>query len=116
MGISVGDFAEQLLTENKIDTVVNRSQSDPDCPDLDSIDISGDVMSQILSEGFNIETQVEAKPAITEAYKLSLLTRLQKVKEETQAIIDEMTTVGMIGVNMAGPTKDPFKKKKKKKQ
>lgn len=116
MGASIGDFAEQLLTENKIDIKTNMSQSDPDCPNLETVEITDDAMSRILSEGFNIGTKIETKPIITEAYKTSLLNRLERVKEETRAIIDEMTTVGMIGVNMAGPTHDPLKKKKKKRK
>lgn len=132
---SIGDFAEQLLVNDQITAdATNESVADPEAPDIRGVDVDDDMMSRILMESFGkgtpevtqeVTPEVSLprlnKPAkvvqtdLSEAYKTSLLVRLRRVKAETKAIIEEMTTVGMLGVNMAGELKDPFKKKRKKK-
>lgn len=117
--ISIGDFASQLIesqvSKEGAKAFSSSSSGEKDQVDISNIVLSEDITNDILAESFGIKNTV-SKPKVK-----SLREEKRKLKEEFSAIliklkeiIEEMTTVGMIGVNMAGPQKAKKKKRKKK--
>lgn len=127
--ISIGDFAMSLIQKNKDE--YKRSVSNglpvstpiPEGPDLSKIQVDEATVTDIFAKSFGIKKKVVAKP-IQESKRLvekprptskspeQLIAEFEQVLTQARSLIQEMTTCGMIGVNMAGPTK---KKKLKKK-
>ena len=126
---SIGDFALSLIEKNKDE--YKRSTSNglpvsvptPDGPDLSKIQVDEATVTDIFAKSFGIKKKVVAKP-IQESKKIvektkptskspeQLIAEFEQVLTQAKSLIQEMTTCGMIGVNMAGSAK---KKKLKKK-
>jgi len=138
MGISVGDFAEQLMAQDELSSRVGSSkaptfQSDPShysadvtqqAPDISQVEVPNNFV-QSITEG----TQVEAPPVVEEdrnglkeANPMAdkavdiiiegmgrILDDVKTTLDEVKTLLTETTTVGMGGVNVAN---DDAKKKK----
>jgi hypothetical protein len=124
---SIGDFAMSLIEQNKNE--YKRSTSNglpvsiptPDGPDLSKIQVDEATVTDIFARSFGIKKKAVARPVqeskrVEERTKTKspeqLITEFEQVLVQARGLIQEMTSCGMIGVNMAGPGK---KKKKKKK-
>lgn len=127
---SIGDFAMSLIQKNKDEYKRSVSNGlpvsvtpDPTAPDFSKIHVDEATVTDIFAKSFGIKKKVVAKP-IQESKKIiekkkpaskspeQLIAEFEQVLTQAKSLIQEMTTCGMIGVNMAGPAK---KKKLKKK-
>jgi len=127
--VSIGDFAMSLIEQNKDE--YKRSTANglpvsiptPDGPDLSKIQVDEATVTDIFARSFGIKKKAVARPVqeskrVEERIKPKtkspeqLIAEFEQVLVQARGLIQEMTTCGMIGVNMAGPGK---KKKKKKK-
>jgi hypothetical protein len=126
---SIGDFAMSLIEQNKDE--YKRSTANglpvsvptPEGPDFSKIQVDEATVTDIFARSFGIKKKAVAKP-IQESKKIvektkptrkspeQLIAEFEQVLTQARSLIQEMTTCGMIGVNMAGPAK---KKKLKKK-
>jgi hypothetical protein len=124
---SIGDFALSLIEKNKDE--YKRSVSNglpvsvpiPDGPDYSNIKVDEDTVTDIFAKSFGLKKKPVSKP-IKESRIIQtkksvrspevLIAEFEEVLSQARYLIQEMTTCGMIGVNMSGPTK---KKKLKKK-
>jgi len=150
--ICISDFVEDMLTEQTT-RVIEGKESVPDLtrdtanqttpkgapvPDISNVEVPDTLMEmwtgkKELNYGADLDTEPVTEsvkrtpPAKTGAPmdKLpSVVRKLQEAVVEAQKLLIEMTTVGMIGTNLSGPTSDPMrqhsygysKKKKKKKK
>jgi len=141
MSISVGDFAEKLLVQGTVKAPQNTGptlQPDPSvysadvtaqAPDISHVEVPNYFVKSITeSNGDCSKALTEVKVSVDEGVApvdpqgstepLSEMTELKTLIQELKDMIidvkntlSEMTTVGAIGVNMAGPED---KKKKKK--
>ena len=118
--ISISDFASQLIQEEVSkegsQAFVSPSKGKQHQVDISNISLSDEETRKILEESFGFETEtptpnVESHKEEKRRLKEEFTATLAKLKE----LINEMTSVGMIGVNMAGHQKPKPKKKKKKK-
>lgn len=139
-GLSIGDFAEQLIQKDS--TLIKEGKKSPipsvnnpafgleepkDQPDIRQINLEDDYHKRILAESFgeNVEEDttlvhrprrqlklVESKKS--ERTPEDILDEFIFVVEKGKELIQEMTTVGMLGVNLGGPEATKSKKKKKK--
>lgn len=130
MDISIGDFAEQLMAQeqsggkgfNNAPPTLNPTQSaySPDVtqqvPDVSNIEVPADFVASI-AEGKAPEVVQESTPEVSEPQPLtevaelkSLVSELKELVSEMKQTISEMTTVGSIGVNMAGAQSKDTKK------
>lgn len=132
---SVGDFAESLILGQVEDIKQGKSlppklqeaKATANAPtkDISNIEIPDEMMHQILGEGFHPqdappaeampelvwdepEEEVSEPEIITEDTGKALISLLEEVKGMISDL-KEMTTAGMIGVNLGGPCKDPMK-------
>ena len=137
MGISVGDFAEQLMVQDELATKIGSSKAptfQPDsshystdvtqqAPDISQIEVPNNFV-QSITEG----TQVEAPPVVEEdrnglkeANPMAdkavdiiiegmgrILDDVKTTLDEVKSLLTETTTAGMGGVNLAN---DDSKKK-----
>jgi hypothetical protein len=132
---SIGDFAESLILSQVED--IKRGKSLPPkleeakatanapAKDISNVQVPDEMMRQILGEGFHPqdtppaetmpelvweEPESEPEPTIiTEETAQELVSLLEEVRGMVSDL-KEMTTCGMLGVNMAGPVADPMKK------
>lgn len=126
--ISIGDFALSLIEKNKdeykhgISNGLPVATPRPDGPDYSNIRVDEDTVTDIFARSFGIKKKAVSKP-IRESRMLEpkkkpkkspeqLIAEFEVVLSQARSLIQEMTSCGMIGVNMAGPVK---KKKIKKK-
>ena len=129
MTFSVGDFAEQLIAQERVSgkggntsPTLNPVQSaySPDvtqqAPDISNVVVPDDFVASI-SEGKEPVIQQESAPEVTEQQPItevaelkSLVSELKELVSEMKQVIQEATTVGSIGVNMAGSTSKDTKK------
>lgn len=127
--ISIGDFAMSLIQNNKDEYKRGVSNGlpvpapTPQGPDLSKIEIDEATVTDIFAKSFGIKKKVVAKP-IQESKRVvektmperkspeQLIAEFEQVLTKAKGLIQEMTSCGMIGVNMAGSAK---KKKLKKK-
>lgn len=124
---SIGDFALSLIEKNKDE--YKRSVSNglpvsvpiPDGPDYSNIKVDEDTVTDIFAKSFGLKKKPVSKPIkefrVIQTKKSVrspevLIAEFEEVLSQARYLIQEMTTCGMVGVNMAGPTK---KKKLKKK-
>jgi hypothetical protein len=124
---SIGDFAMSLIEQNKNE--YKRSTSNglpvsiptPDGPDLSKIQVDEATVTDIFARSFGIKKKAVARPVqeskrVEERTKTKspeqLIAEFEQVLVQARGLIQEMTSCGMIGVNMAGAAK---KKKIKKK-
>jgi hypothetical protein len=126
-GMSIGDFALSLIQKNKdeykhgISSGLPVATPRPDGPDYSNIRVDEDTVTDIFAKSFGIkkkavsksikESQVVAPKKTTKSPE-QLIAEFEVVLSQARSLIQEMTSCGMIGVNMAGPVK---KKKKLKK-
>jgi len=137
--IDIAAFAESLLTE-RIESgkpVQFAAEQSPDAPDVSDVEVSHDFTSQILNEGYwdkaDIKVIVPTRRVLrkrpVELTKSSDLSEEVQVRKqlfgeyrnklkELDEIVQEMTTVGMLGVGSgavvaSGMTVSSKKKKKK---
>jgi hypothetical protein len=127
---SIGDFAMSLIEQNKDEYKKSVSNGlpvsvapEPNAPDFSKIQVDEATVVDIFARSFGIKKKNVAKP-IQESKKIvqkpkpsvkspeQLIAEFEQVLVQARGLIQEMTSCGMIGVNMAGPTK---KKKIKKK-
>jgi hypothetical protein len=128
---SIGDFAMSLIEQNKDEYKKSVSNGlpvsvapDPHAPDFSKIRVDEDTVTDIFAKSFGIKKKaVEKKPVVEKRVQArvvkenkkspeQLIAEFEQVLIQARGLIQEMTTCGMLGVNMAGPTK---KKKLKKK-
>ena len=136
MSVSVGDFAENLLAGGSVEAPAlagSPLQADPSlysrdvtaqAPDISKVMVPSEFVQSLVEEKTPVipvmEEEVFSPPStpelttsqpITEVTELrSLIKELKDILAEVKSTLVEMTTVGMMGVNMAGPTADKKKK------
>tara|TARA_R110000868_G_scaffold13711_3_gene63596 strand:- start:24527 stop:24973 length:447 start_codon:yes stop_codon:yes gene_type:complete len=127
--ISVGDFALDILKEMAKDPKKSLAPSLKEstmeaigAPDIKNVEVSVDFVNSII-EGKNSIV----KPRVQETKKVvpikeskevrlqSLVERLSGLVKEAKLLMEEMTSTGNIGVNMAGPGNKAGKSPKKSK-
>jgi len=133
-GLDIAKFAEALLNEEVQSgkPVQFQPAQAPNAPDVSEVRVPVDFADQILLEGGWRSDEIikELQPRSqkireSEQYKKQLLTEYEEKVLELEDLIQEMTTVGMIGAGVgpgvgAGPAapglsvSKPKKKKKKK--
>ena len=114
--ISVSQFFENMVNEGNITPEASpMTASDPSMPDLREV-------SEVDVNSFFGKPSAPKKQVVTEAKApskdlkqemLELMVEFKQVVQKANKLFSEMTTVGMLGVNMAGPakkSKDCFKK------
>ena len=137
---SIGDFAESLILGQVEDIKKGKSlppkleeakaTANAPAKDISNVQVPDEMMRQILGEGFHPqdtppaetmpelvwdepEPEPEPEPTIiTEETAQELVSLLEEVRGMVSDL-KEMTTCGMLGVNMAGPVADPMKKSAK---
>ena len=112
--ISVSKFFEDMVNEGNIKPEANpMTASDPSMPDLrevPEVDIN-DLFGAPKQKKVVTESKAPQKDLKQEM--LDLMVEFKQVVQKANKLFSEMTTVGMLGVNMAGPSKkskDCFKK------
>lgn len=123
---SIGDFAEKLIL-NQVGSIkegtelppsANRSGMSPAGRDISNVEVPDSFMKEILGESFHPqdtpaddaipelvwdgEEPQETPQALTEETAQQLVPLLEEVRN----LLKEMTTAGMMGVNLGGPAKD----------
>jgi len=126
-GMSIGDFALSLIQKNKDEYKHGVSNGLPvatprsDGPDYSNIKVDEDTVTDIFARSFGIKKKAVSKsikeyrreqPRKQSKSPEQLIAEFEQVLSQAKGLIQEMTSCGMIGVNMAGPAK---KKKIKKK-
>ena len=127
--VDIANFAESMLTE-QIETgkpVQFAAAQAPDAPDVSDVEVPDDFTSQILTEGHWDKAEVEVKPSsrpIARKHTPELSEEVQIRKElfeeyrkklgELDEIVQEMTTVGMMGTGPGMTVSSRIKKKKKR--
>lgn len=130
--MSIGDFAMNLIQENKKGKTVKQlvlenipAKADPGSPDLTKVNVSEDKMDQILKESFGVQASVQKEtPKIQESVPSKnnerkpedILKEFAEVVAKGKQLIHEMTTCGMLGVNLGQPRPGAIKTGKKKKK
>jgi len=129
--ISVGDFATQLLEgggvrndlQSESAAIANEPLKEfnnlPESPDISDVEVPMDFVNSITG----VKSPPKAREALIEtATKKTnlenkakgIISQLSNLLTEAKEVINEMTTCGMISVNMAGPGHKHKKKSKKK--
>ena len=133
MAFSVGDFAEQIIAQDKLKSLGGNApptfESDPSiyspdvnaqAPDISNVTVPNDFVNSIVE---NKEIAVEQPTAVKESladkqevppvqslgevHELkSLVAELKELIAEVKQTLTEMTAVGSLGVNMAPAPKD----------
>jgi hypothetical protein len=123
---SIGDFAEQLIL-NQTQSIKEGKELPPQAKanglapagrDISNVEVPDDFMRQVLGESFHpqdtppadaipelvwSDAEPEQAPqSLTEETAQQLVPLLEEVRD----LLKEMSTAGMMGVNMAGPQKD----------
>jgi hypothetical protein len=125
---SIGDFAMSLIEQNKNEYKKSTSNGlpvsvtpDPKAPDFSKIHVDEETVTDIFAKSFGIKRKPVSKklhesrreqPRKQTKSPEQLIAEFEQVLTQAKGLIQEMTSCGMIGVNMAGPAK---KKKLKKK-
>ena len=118
-GMGIGDFAQHLLqSEASTPSPKKAPTVKGDSLDISEVVVSQESVNQVLSESFGISDKQEPKVDLEEQ-------RRQQIKEEIRATVkklksllnqlplDEITTVGNLGVNMTTVTDGKHKKRYK---
>lgn len=114
--ISVSKFFEDMVNEGNIRPEASpMTASDPSMPDLREV-------SEVDVNSFFGKPSAPKKQVVTEAKApskdlkqemIDLMNEFKGVVQKANKLFTEMTTCGMLGMNLAGPskkTKDSFKK------
>lgn len=136
--LDIANFAESLLNEEvtKGKPVQFAAAQAPDAPDVSDIEVPTDFASQVLSEGHWDKAQIkidpqevkaptpkprnivedanDSSPVLSEEVQIrkNLFEEYRQKLQELDSIVQEMTTVGMIGAGASTPA--PKKKKTRK--
>ena len=128
--IDIASFAEGLLNEEvaKGKPVQFAAAQSPNAPDVSDIEVPSDFASQILTEGHWDKAQIKVAPqvrkidapkaspireatkkdtpALSEEVQLrkNLFEDYRQKLQELDSIVQEMTTVGMIGAGASSPS------------
>jgi len=116
--ISVSQFFENMVNEGNITPEASpMTASDPSIPDLrevPEVDIN-DLFGTPKQK--KVVTEVKAPQKDLKQEMLDLMVEFKQVVQKANKLFSEMTTVGMLGVNLAGPakkSKDCFKREEAK--
>lgn len=124
--ISIGDFAMSLIQKNKDEYKKSVSNGlpvtvtpEPNALDISKVNVDESTITEIFEKSFGIKKFVNKKP-IKKVHQVienkkspeQLVAEFEQVLVEARHIIQEMTSCGMLGVNLAGPTKRKKIKKK----
>lgn len=117
--ISVSQFFEDMVNEGNVRPEADpMTVSDPSMPDLREIpdvDLSNLFGAKKAPKKVVAEARESSKDLKQEM--LELMSEFKQVVQKANKLFSEMTTVGMLGVNLAGPAKksrDCFKKEEAK--
>ena len=117
--ISVSQFFEDMVNEGNVRPEADpMSVSDPSMPDLREIpDV--DINDLFGAKKAPRKVVAEAKESSKDLKQemLELMSEFKQVVQKANKLFSEMTTVGALGVNLAGPakkSKDCFKKEEAK--
>ena len=127
---SIGDFAMNLINEQLAGKKENFSTKPvvpgASGPDLSKVKVSDNAMNLILEQSFGIKANKPAPVQETKAFtpveqpkKVNrtpdqIVAEFAEIVVKARALLQEMTTCGMIGANQAGPVRVGKKKKKLK--
>ena len=118
--ISVSKFFEDMVNEGNVTPEASpMTASDPSMPDLrevDEIDVNS-FFGKPSAPKKQIVTEAKAPSKDLKQEMLDLMVEFKQVVQKANKLFSEMTTVGMLGVNLAGPakkSKDCFSKEEKK--
>ncbi len=135
---SIGDFAESLILGQVADIQQGKSlppkleeakaTANAPAKDISNVKVPDEMMREILGEGYEPEEQPpsdgfpelvwddpyaedpkQEPTVLTEETAKELVSLLEEVRGMV-ADLKEMTTCGMLGVNMGGPVADPMRK------
>ena len=145
MAKSVGSIAEDIIRREIADIQEGKVAHQPGLPqsapkdqlDISNVEVPASFMKRILNESVEEDALTEPSnwkkddlivdPQLDPSRNLfgndrgntevanELLQRFQSLLQEAEQLISEMTTVGMLGVNLGGPQKKKKRKGKKKK-
>ena len=117
--ISVSQFFEDMVNEGNVRPEADpMTVSDPSMPDLrevPDVDINNLFGAPKAPKKVVAEAKEPSKDLKQEM--LELMSEFKQVVQKANKLFSEMTTVGMLGVNLAGPAKksrDCFKKEEAK--
>lgn len=115
--ICISDFAEELLNSGEITNKATVSESgeapSTDIPDISTIEVPDDFVEGLTGQKrIREEKKPVQKTSIREADIHQIVEGLAALTAQVKTLVNEMTTVGMLGV---GPVKPLGKSKKKKK-
>ena len=117
--ISVSQFFEDMVNEGNVRPEADpMTVSDPSMPDLrevPDVDINNLFGASKAPKKVVAEAKEPSKDLKQEM--LELMSEFKQVVQKANKLFSEMTTVGMLGVNLAGPAKksrDCFKKEEAK--
>ena len=123
---SIGDFAEQLIL-NQTKSIREGKELPPQAKtnglapagrDISNVKVPDDFMREVLGESFHPQDTpaVDAIPELVwsdaepeqapQSLTEETAQQLVPLLEEVRDLLKEMSTTGMMGVNMAGPQKD----------
>jgi len=119
MAKSIGSFAEDIINKDfqqiqegagtSLGTDESQILAGPQV-DIKNVEVSESFVKSLLGESYSNVEDIEESPEPTlfgnpiESPQI-LLDKLNSLIAEARKVIEEMTTAGMIGVNMAGPAK-----------
>lgn len=119
MGMSIGDFALDLIDSGDVDSQPSTSEADPSMPDISKVEISENLIESLTGvqkkETTDKPTKEPVKESEVDLSELSVLieelkTVIGSLKTLTEQV-NEMTTVGSLGTNMSGKSKVVLPKK-----
>lgn len=110
--ISVSRFFEDMVNEGNVTPEASpMTASDPSMPDLREVpDVDVNDLFGAPKQK-KVVTEAKAPQKDLKQEMLELMVEFKQVVQKANKLFSEMTTVGMLGVNMAGPTKKPKKAK-----
>jgi len=128
MAKSIGSFAEDIINKDfqqiqegagtSLGTDESQILAGPQV-DIKNVEVSESFVKSLLGESYSNVEDIEESPEPTlfgnpiESPQI-LLDKLNSLIAEARKVIEEMTTAGMIGVNMAGSKRSGKKAKRKK--
>ncbi len=135
---SISSFAEELLLNDMKqihegslpypNVEAPQASPDPEQRDISTVKVTDAFRKELLGESYVPEMDISEIPAIPfdftgEKEKVNpelspedLLTQFNELLHDARRVLSEMTSVGMLGVNMAGPTTRKKKKRRSSKR
>jgi len=117
--ISVSQFFENMVNEGNVRPETDpMTVSDPSMPDLREIpDVNLNDLFGAPKAPKKVVAEAKESSKDLKQEMLELMSEFKQVVQKANKLFSEMTTVGMLGVNLAGPakkSKDCFKKEESK--